>query len=875
MNKIFESGNPLKASELNGIVDAVNGMHVQNKIDAYGESTFNVTSTPKQYKHIDIKLKANTIYHVEVSSIYEGNAPIYIRFVDNEGNMKNGHTISSTDVQKSSFYSDTEVLIDVYSSAASTVTITIRRSVADNTLIKKLPTTLIDNKYVAYKTGVLTTSTAMQCHKVDEVSSLKLIHFNTMYKDNVSAAIAFYDENENYIKDESIQGVAHNGKTFWYCAKVPLSASYAIISSAKADYTPIVGTIDNGVKEPLEMRLDKFNVVHSRVVFNETTNQSKEISIKDVSNDSQLCFRVKSLQGGELTLTMVCNNNSAQQAYTISNIGEYYITKLPSIETIRVYKTHQDNVNILDMDVVVYELPRIYRRQENSYIKRAGDVKLGALFHGYYNNADYRTIYKDNTWASYPWVYTNGHRITIDCDYTTYYVNFKYIPLSDNDGKWTVAEKNITNNSEIDLSYVLAWTIQIRRIDRTQLVLVDVENAINCTVIGDVWQRPAPVESVEPIINAGVENFSSLINSRNSLTYPSIPLNIYGHLFVEDIYLSSKPVIPNQSIHDVAVTAMLGFKMMEANVNLTSDGVAVTGHGAGNGKLETLEDLSGNAVSIDTKTITYEALRTNYRYKSKYAQYRTPITSLEEFLRACVRYNLTPFVQCVNKDIIGLIESIVGKNYVCYDGNRSWTDVCLYKYISGTTTSLLNSISTNKPPYLLGVHQGTLDAFSDEEIIDLLNKTHKLGAKLCWAGNYHSSVNNLRYKNIGLDISSSGYEVPDFDYGNEKNVVCNSLKGFSEISDKTATDGVLILQDSDTCIVSAEQKSIIAKASLHIHYKGSLKIQLGYISDTFTSDGLKEIALTSVIKDKAPVLTLISEATTEIYSVSWRVSSVV
>jgi hypothetical protein len=115
--------------------------------------------------------------------------------------------------------------------------------------------------------------------------------------------------------------------------------------------------------------------------------------------------------------------------------------------------------------------------------------------------------------------------------------------------------------------------------------------------------------------------------------YPFTPCMDYHHLFMDKIYLNTTATIPSQSIFDVFVAAKLGFKMIEVNVLLTSDGVAVTGHQAKQGGyLQTLSTLDGTPTEVHIPSITFEELRTNYRYKSVFAQYRTPITSLEEFL---------------------------------------------------------------------------------------------------------------------------------------------------------------------------------------------------------------------------------------------------
>lgn len=377
---------------------------------------------------------------------------------------------------------------------------------------------------------------------------------------------------------------------------------------------------------------------------------------------------------------------------------------------------------------------------------------------------------------------------------------------------------------------------------------------------------------------AKIQSQTNKLNSAtiNSIVYPTNSSMDYHHLFIDKIYTDSEVTIPCQSVFDVYVAAKLGFDMIEVNVLETSDGVAVTGHHVGTGNLQTLTNLEGVPTEVHIPSITFEELRTNYRYKSIYPQYKTPITSLEEFLLECKRYNITPFVQCVSDSVVELTESIMGKRYVAYDGSRKQTDVTICEYKGGTINEIVDRCKLIGAPYIFAVSATTLDSFTNEEIKELTSRVHAEGCWVGWAGSYHNIEENLKYRNLGLDFCGSGWDVPDFEIGDEAFIYGNSIKGFGDFDGSyTVNEGVANLVDGQSMYNDLEQKSIIAKGSLHIQFKGELGITFGKINSKISSDGLKEIVLTSIIENINPKLYLYSSGNVEIYNVSYKVSSVI
>lgn len=356
--------------------------------------------------------------------------------------------------------------------------------------------------------------------------------------------------------------------------------------------------------------------------------------------------------------------------------------------------------------------------------------------------------------------------------------------------------------------------------------------------------------------------------------YPIAPTSLYSHLFINKIYLNSQPTIPSQSVFDVAIAAKLGFKILEFNVNITSDGVPITGHDVG-GELQNLTDLNGNPVSVSVSSMTFAEIRSKYKYKSLLPQFRVPISSLEECLRECQRYDITPFVQCVNQSVIDLTESIVGNRYVAYSAHRTQTNATIYQYInSGSISELVERCEEVGAPYILGLTPSLLDAWSDDEIKELLAKVHSKGCWLNWAGCYHTAESNMRMRKLGLDSCASGWEVPEF---NEYDIrkVGNAIKGFADLSGSftTSAEGAL-LTNGQTMSADIVKMGALAKAQLTIVFKGKLNISFGEVSGTFESDGASVITMTSVVENKNADIVLTSDGSTIVYSVEYKTALV-
>ena len=157
-------------------------------------------------------------------------------------------------------------------------------------------------------------------------------------------------------------------------------------------------------------------------------------------------------------------------------------------------------------------------------------------------------------------------------------------------------------------------------------------------------------------------NTSSAVNANWTFRFGG---PYYSHLFIDKIYAKSDPIIPCQSVFDVQIAARLGFKFIEANVHATATpGKYIVMHGVRGCLGDQVTDLDGNsAADVVIRQTPFDTLMSKYRYRSRYAKYRTHITSMEEFLLECRRNNIAPMISHVDEEQVRIIRSIMGENF--------------------------------------------------------------------------------------------------------------------------------------------------------------------------------------------------------------------
>lgn len=858
---------------------------------------FNVNVTKGGWFNVPITLSSGIhkilIRRGEISDTY----PLYVNIFAGETNV--GTVTIPVNIEYAQIQLSSAEPVDsirFYCGKDEKVTVEIEKSIAELVPSTELQTSVSEKgKFFAWSTGKeATTTTKTEILKVD-VQGLKNIHALLYNVDASSASIAFVDADGVFMQDSSVRSADTKGIPMWFWADVPVGAKMAVLTNRyDTGHIPVVVTIDPTVKSAVEHEIDELKLGKSILYSRAKSPVSTSIDFNPIPIDITkyinriLYIDVNEVSSADGFIGVLNADGIYLYKADIKSTGTIYIQVPSTASKIQIYKPASNN-NVLNFEIG--KLNGIYPNKGegygymhniNSEVVTVDDIKNG-MFLGYYSPGQFTgSIVSSATyWACTPMEFSNGYTVEFDTDWSVYQMEIGIIQPD------FVKQSTLkTSAFSLDTTGLIGWCVQIRRKDYKTLTVEEAKSALSLTIVGKKFERPASMQYVNSKLKNIAEelevsdikrNVSSI--SRQTIDarkYPLLTSKWYHHMFMGSITKDRQSIIPAQSVFDVALASKLGFKVIELNVLVTSDGIPVTGHQVSvdgqAGYLGTLRTLDGTAVNVHIPSTTFATLRSDYVYNSKYPQYSVPITTLEEALRACVEYDIIPLVQIANDDTYTLVEGIMGKNYIAYNGSRAKTDVMISGYPSGTVDELVAQCERVGAPYFLCVRLNSINAMTDSEIKELLTRAHALGCMVGHAGNYHSVIENQRYNKLGMDLVGSGWDVPDFSESNEKLIVCNSVKGFSDIG-KTAG----ALSDGETISVQSPQQSIIAKASLHIHYKGTVQISFGrYISNVeLTSDGASEVVQTSIIDDISANLTIKSVGDAEIYSMSYRVASVI
>jgi hypothetical protein len=387
----------------------------------------------------------------------------------------------------------------------------------------------------------------------------------------------------------------------------------------------------------------------------------------------------------------------------------------------------------------------------------------------------------------------------------------------------------------------------------------------------------------------GTIAFSSFANvveripviDRNSVL-SSVAVNVnrfrpfYDHLFIDKIS-GVNVTIPSESLFNIHVSRRLGFDMIEANVQPTSDGHYIVMHGVSGKFGAQVEHIDGSTDISNTaiNTVTLSWIQENVRYKSLYAKYRVCPPTLEEFLFECRKNCMIPLVTCRDAGALAIVKEIMGEgNFVAYNGTRETTSATIMTYPSlSTKEEILALCETFGKPYMYCMANPT--DFTDSELLEIVGLLHTNGYWIGYAGSYVSETESQRLLALGFDFCASKYQVNDFENGN----LCN-LSADIDYSDFATTgsvsDNLLTLAVGDTITPATIPNSLfLGKGSLHILFSGSITVKLGrYIDSAFSSDGSHAMWFSTYFINETPTFTLTATDATDIISIDYRASKV-
>ena len=411
-------------------------------------------------------------------------------------------------------------------------------------------------------------------------------------------------------------------------------------------------------------------------------------------------------------------------------------------------------------------------------------------------------------------------------------------------------------------------------------------------------------KSIEWLYEKTNEHNAAIASSK---TVSNTALNLFrnkkhfSHLFIDKSSGGENDIIPCQSIHDIAIASRLGFHVAEANCHKVLDASGnsryITMHGASGaiGRQIVLkkyvDHAYGNATEEDTDGTlkfanealliseqTFEALRENYVYWSKYQKYRTRITTLEEFLLECKKYSIIPLVQYVDDEQIQFVKKYVGEDFILYANQRHGFDGMVFAWAGAnpTANNVLNVCDAIGAPMVVSFSLTENSTLADDDLRTIIDGVHERGCLIGFASCYTRPPIADKLFNMGVDLSSSSSYVNDFDSGDIVNATADiSFDDFATTG--TVEDNVLKLSVGDTVTIDGLTARFLAKGSLHIRYSGTIGLDLGHYiryawGHTFTSDGTSTSWFSTYFMEAAPTFTITAVSETEIYMLNYKAS---
>ncbi len=721
------------------------------------------------------------------------------------------------------------------------------------------------------------------------------------------ASIAFYSREPEFNNNDSayyLQAVSVQAQSGVkeYVVNIPEEATWVVISNRGATFdSPVVKFYSQKAIADAILNYD------SELLYQSTNSVSSStivysFNVSGVENGTQLELEVTEVEGNtELMITLFASDKAIYEKHNVLN-GKYYFEKTPGLTYIRLYKyAVEGNLYNWKLRTLTKHYP-IQNRDFAPFLpaKQVDTIDLGTPFSGYYgynaNQDSENTRVSAGYWVSWPLQKTNGFTIKIEFDVSQYVVNFS----SFNETYQRRSESSITTSPfELDLSSCRGWNLAIRKTNYAAITPADVEDAITVTkVSGTIYEKPLLKYEVEKIVDKKIQDIGDIsaieANANKALTLskegyglnPFVEKPFYYHFKANDFIhdMNVRRAIASQSLDDVELAARLGFGLIEANIQSTSDGHFVVIHGTSgtfgpecksiNPNVISTADLQATAIN----SVTLDWIKTNVRYDSYYEKYQTALPSLEEFCEACKKHNIGIFAGTSNKNAIEICVKYLGQNVVVYgpptDIRTYFNGWCFIWNNSTDTTveQILAACRQKGAPVMYGLGPNlAAQLYADDNMNALIESMHQEGFLIGWTANYDTEENGRKYHKLGMDFSSSANDINPFEANYEVfDIDSNNLP----TTTGSVSNGIISLANGQT-ITCGNAAKIIGKGWLSIRFNGTLTFTFGSrgnIGRTITSDGSEDIVITDYFFVRGSTLTVTAGAETTVTKFLYKTS---
>ena len=744
----------------------------------------------------------------------------------------------------------------------------------------------VTNRWIRFSDGgPVSSNPYFGYYKIAIEDWMKKIVVKSYLGDSNPAAIAFYSSDtpssDSYLSTSSLQAVAG---TNYYYSEIPANAVCFCVTHRNdiEDEKPIIEVVGQGGVSAgfVEMKVGARLISSRRAAAVTGSAISLPIDLSSYEIGTHFLLKIITASGANKKTAALMGDIYLSVLSDLKTGESYYFERTSEVSRIRLYCSSGTN-EIIDYDLYVVGSTLNNNNmllQPNTLSLKQGSIELGEPLQGKYWVTP-TTTNTNGSWVCFPIQYSRGYSIHINIDFETYYLSLA-LWRDDLSG---YSEINITEETDYYIpTFVAAWHIAVRRIDRAYVAAETVIDALTCSFVagsGYKWEKPAPVSYVESLFNEVKQNDSASTQVGNPFLNKPWIAHYSPNGFIKDG--NGNNVIASESLADVEMAARLGFSFIEANIQQTSDGNYIVTHGnagtfgnevkSADESVITTADLQ--ATAIYTKTLSW--IKTYVRYNSILAKYQTTIPTLEEFCVCCKENNIGVFGGTNQRDAIDVMVKHLGiDGVIIYNPPADIRDyfkgmLFQYKSTGATADSMLADAKSFGCPYMCGLSQSLYaEMLSNDELNDFLKVMNYNGFLV--GHSYLSEADARAAFRMGFDFAAADHDVNPF-----KGDKVYDLDG--NASDFTTTgsiaNNVATLSSGQTISCGSTDFFALAKCSLSIRFNGSLTISLGSkwsSNRTITSDGSELIVITDYCYRRNTVLAITATASTTITELVYK-----
>lgn len=762
---------------------------------------------------------------------------------------------------------------------------------------------VLSYKYINFSTGNLISGSTYYNFRAYyfPVNTINKIKATLCFSDTVPAAIAFYSSDIDvsadgvigtYIPSKSVQAIVGTNE---YEVEVPKEAKYVVISNRGLTFPTckielyeapflkeqaiqnIADTAsDNAVSNSLEDYIapEVTSILGLSVAASITSDSSSTLRYFPVLKGDVIkltpTFASSYLKGGFTTSLPASNvsvvdyvaigyaDASGEEILYIAPLSGYFCFSLPNAGTSVVLLTNHgigSSVRLLQGEAMRYNVIDGTDTENvlpNKYIAYStGKMTTGGSFNSftsyYFPVGTIKRVkailgFEDTVPAAIAF-YSSNIDVSTDGDIGTYI------------SSESVQAKIGKNEYNIDVPSTAKYIVITNRgttcpTCKIELYEADIVDEETIYTIAEEAVDAALAESLDSVIKIARQGFS--INNFSNAPH-------YYHFAANSFILdgNSRKAIASESLADIVLAARLGFKFIEANIQITADNKYICIHGD-SGRTFGTECKSADESEISTSELQSTVISTktlqwiqNYvRYNvdsTYYGKNGTTIPTLEEFCRCCRENNIGLLAGVYDSDSEDICINYMGNNLILYNPSNTirnkFNGYVLY-WLNGssvTRTQILNTAKTYGAPCIISIGPSTISALkTSDELDNTIYEMHENGFLIGFAGVYQSEEECLDLLRRGMDFDGSGWMVNPF----EHNYEIFDIEGNAPTTTGTLNNGVLSLTEGQTITCGNNTIISVGKAMLTLIFNGSLNVNFGsHGSRSITSNGKETVVI--------------------------------